>query len=74
MNIWEDDNHVVGNGKLVKINQFRICDACGANATQTAVQVDVQLALSGAIEALLGVKDVAERRELLIPQEGVDVV
>ena len=36
--------------------------------------MDVHLALSGAIEALLGVENVAERRKLPIPQKVVGVV
>ena len=36
--------------------------------------MDVHLALSGAIEALLEVENVAERRKLPIPQKVVDVV
>ena len=75
MDVREDYNHVVGNGELEKINHWRIPDVCErANAGHTAVQVDVHLALSGAIETLLGVEGVAEWRELLIPQEGVDIV
>ena len=36
--------------------------------------MDVQLALSGAIVALFGVEHIAERRKLLLPKKGVDVV